>query len=196
MLRWAQKLLTFTYMKAGTLLTALLVTLLGAAPAFAGGYFSLGVGDDATLHGDLAQQFDTDSDTQHARLAIGQRTGPIAIEASMFGTGLRGVNGDYRTVSLGVDIKYFYGLGGNFELFGKGGLNKTWLQGTDDQGGDASGRGKLLGVGVQYRFTTGLVGEAAVWLDLSRQFVELSGAQTATLDGEIDMMNIGLSVGL
>lgn len=183
-------------MKAGTVLTALLVTFLAAAPAFAGGYFSLGIGDDATLHGDLAQRFDTDSDTSHARLAIGQRTGPIAIEASMFGTGLRGANGDYRTVSLGVDVKYFHGLGGNFELFGKGGLNKTWLQGTDDQGGEASGRGKLLGFGVQYRFTTGVLGEAAVWLDLSRQFVELSDDQTGTLDGAIDMMNIGLSVGL
>jgi len=183
-------------MKSGSLLTALLVTLLLTAPASAGGYVSLGLGDDAGLHGDLATHFDTDSDTSHGRLAIGQRTGPFAIEASMFGTGLHGAGGDFRTVSLGVDAKYFYGLGGNFELFGKAGLNKTWLQNTDSDGGEASGRGKLLGVGVQYRFTTGLIGEAAVFLDLSRQFVELSDDQTATLDGEIDTMHIGLSVGL
>jgi hypothetical protein len=187
-------------MKPGTLFAALFVTSVtfaAASPASAGGYVSLGIGDGADLHGDLAQSFDTDDSTSHGKFAIGQRTGPFAIEALVFGTDLIAPNGaDYSTLSFGVDLKYFYGLGGNFELYGKGGLNKTWLR-DDGESGDFSGRGKQLGLGLQYRFTTGLIGEVAVWLDLTRQYVELSDSETQSqLDGEIDTMNLGLSVGL
>jgi hypothetical protein len=174
---------------AGPLAIATLVTLAAAPVASAGGYVSLGIGDGADLHGDLGARYTTDGDTSLGRLAVGQRTGPFAIEASLFGTDLRSAGGDTRTLSLGVDVKYFHKLGGGFELFGRGGLNKTWLD-------DHAGRGKLLGAGVQYRFTTGLLGEAAVFADLSRQFLELHDEAAPAIDGEIDMLQFGLSVGL
>jgi hypothetical protein len=187
-------------MKSAGLLSLLLVTLAWASPATAGGYMSIGIGEGADLQGDLAGQFDTDDSSSSGRLAIGQRTGPIAVEAALFGTEMYGLDGDFSTVSLGVDVKYFYGLGANFELFGKGGLNKTWLVG-DGQSTDMAGRGKQLGLGVQYRFTTGLIGQAALWLEASRTYVTLDGdtGQTALyshLEGEIDMINLGVSFGL
>ena len=183
-------------MKSGMFASTLLVALLAASPAVAGGYLSVGIGEGADLQGDLAAEFDTNGEASNGRLAIGQRTGPIAIEASLFGTDLVGIDGDYSTLSLGVDVKYFHTLSGSFELFGKGGLNKTWLVGRDDQDPGLSGRGKQLGLGVQYRFTTGLIGEAALWLEGSRTYVELDDDAGARLDGEIDMLNIGVSIGL
>jgi len=185
-------------MKSGTLASLILATaIVGATtPAVAGGYLSVGIGEGADLQGDLAAEFDTNGDASNGRIGIGQRTGPVAIEASLFGTDMVGVDGDYSTVSLGVDVKLFHTLAGSFEVYGKGGLNKTWLVARDDQGNGMSGRGKQLGLGVQYRFTTGLIGEAALWLEGSRTYVDLSDDAGARLGGQIDMLDIGVSFGL
>ena len=181
--------------RLATLLT-LTVGLAWASPAIAGGYMSIGIGEGADLQGDLAAAFDTEGDARNGRLAIGQRTGPIAIEAGLFGTDLIGVDGAYSAVALGVDVKLFHTLSGSFELYGKGGLNKTWLLGRDDQGTSFAGRGKQLGIGVQYSLSTGLIGQAALWVEGSRTYVSMDDDAGAQLDGEIDMLNLGVSFGL
>ncbi|RMH44202.1 MAG: hypothetical protein D6689_02995 [Deltaproteobacteria bacterium] len=166
------------------------------AGASAGGYVSVGVGDGAELDGDLAAGFSTDPQTDDYRLALGQRVGPIAIEAAVYGSELRGGAGDAAIVSAAVDLRAYHGLGAGFELFARGGVNKTWLR----PGGDApdlAGRGHQLGFGAQYRLTTGLIGEAALWLDVSRTYVDLiDGDAVAEVTGSYDLVQIGVSVGL
>jgi len=178
--------------------TALLLGL--SSSAFAGGYLSLGVGSDAEIGGDLGGMYDAQGrDT--ARLAIGQRTGPIAIEASVFGTGLNtaaGAESDSDAISLGVGLKYYFGITGPIEGYGHGGLTKTWLGADKSVGGgaDMEGRGYLLGAGLQYSFRLMPLGEAAIWLDYTRQSMSLHDSDLATVDGNVNMLTVGVSVGL
>src|SRR5688572_25429226 len=121
-----------------------------------GGYAGGGIGPGAGLAGEISTAFRSD-ESMNARVSIGQRVGPVALEASLFGAGLVG-RGDfagrgteYDTVSLGVDLKYFFGLVGPLEFYPKLGLNKTWLTGGRD-GLDYDGIGWDLGLGLQYNF--------------------------------------------
>ena len=158
--------------------SALALLLLGlASPALAGGYLSIGLGNDAEFEGDLEGR--GGEGLSHGRLAIGQRTGPFAIEASLLGTGFESVTSigpgaDYSTISLGVGGKYYISLSGPIEGYGHLGLNKTWLSGDADT--QIEGNGVSLGAGIQYSFRFGPLGDAAVWLDYTRQSMNLADA--------------------
>src|SRR5687768_8869545 len=93
-----------------TALLPLALVLAAAAPAAhaGGGYVSAGVGGGAGLDGNIDRSFSPEDSTS-ARFSLGQRVGPVALEASLFGAGLIG-RGDYvgdgaeyDTLSLGVD---------------------------------------------------------------------------------------------
>lgn len=181
-------------------LSATAALVLGiSSSAHAGGYLAVGVGSDADIEGDLGSMYNAQG-SDAARLAIGQRTGPVAIEASIFGTGLNsvsGAEGDFSAISLGVDVKYFFSLTGPLEAYGRGGLNKTWL-GADHgvDGADLEGRGYSLGAGLQYSFRWLPLGEAAVWLDYSLQSLRLHDSNLAAVDGNVKLLTVGLSIGL
>ena len=182
--------------------SVLVLGLICAAPAAraGGAYISAGLGNGAGLSGSLDQNFDA-KDTSSGRLSLGQRVGPVALEASLFGsdlvgqTRMVGVGGDYSTLSVGVDLKYYVGLVGPLELYGKGGLNKTWLQAPGNMRLNYDGRGWDLGGGLQ--FTIDLpVTMAAVWLDYTHQSTDLRDpARTRSLDGGLDMVSLGVSIG-
>ncbi len=179
-----------------------LIFILGAAQsANAGGYVALGMGSEAELTGDFANNFNTDG-ASNGRFAIGQRTGPIAVEASIFGTDLYGPAGaSHSTLAVGVDLKYFVSLSGPIEGYGRAGLNKTWL--ADDEETtmpSMSGRGYNFGAGLQYSFRLLPLGEVAVWLDYTHQtmnlFEESQSTSRSTLEGAANLMTVGVSVGL
>ncbi len=169
----------------------LLATVGLASPAAAGGYITVGLGNAADLRGDFAAQYDSSAEGDSGRVGVGQRFGPLAIEANVMGTDLE----DDRSYSLSVELKYHYDLGGGLELVGKGGLGKTWINVPDplDDKDGVSGRSKQLGLGLQYGFK-GPIGQMAIWADYTRQYLELSG--DSILEGELDMMQLGLTVGL
>lgn len=171
-----------------------------SSSAYAGGYLAVGVGSDADIGGDLGGMYSAKG-SDHGRLAIGQRTGPLAIEASIFGTGLApvtGADGDYSAISLGVDLKYYFNLTGPIEAYGRGGLTKTWLgaDGSGTFGSDMSGRGYALGAGLQYTFRWLPLGEAAVWVDYTHHSVSLHDSDLAVVDGNVKLLTVGLSIGL
>ena len=182
-------------------LTASTLLLLGVtSAAHAGGYVSLGIGADAEIGGDLAGYFDGEG-TSNGRLSVGQRNGPFAIEASLFGTDLNDVSGsesDYSTLSLGVDVKYYVSLTGPIEGYGRGGLNKTWLVSDSAAPGtlDYEGRGYSLGVGLQYSFRWMPLGEAAIWLDYTHQAVTLHDPARESLEGSVQLLMVGATIGL
>jgi hypothetical protein len=183
-------------------LAAIAVIAASAGAAHAGGYVAIGAGGDADLHGDLENHFTTEG-ASAGRLAIGQRFGPLAVEAVLFGTDLHGASGmtgpgnDYSTMSLGVDLKYHIPLVGGLEAYGRAGLNKTWVVDGFDTTMDLgySGRGYNLGAGLQYGFRLLPLVEAAIWADYNHQVMTLHEQGRASLEGGADMLTLGVSLG-
>ena len=172
----------------------LLVLTTGAATASADGYVSLGIGK-SDLGGQLSDNFnDTDSDAY--RLTVGQRFGNFALEANLLGSQFAGASSvpgtdDRSTLSLGVDLKYHFFHAGPLSLYGKGGLNKTWLRG---ENGDHSGTGYELGAGAELGFNLPFA-SLAVFAELAHLQTALRGEDERALDGSINTAMIGVSVG-
>jgi hypothetical protein len=167
-----------------------------AAPAaHASSYFLLGIGPKPGAGGDLGDA--VDGDTRTARFGAGQRVGPIGLEGSVFGADLVGTgSGDgfatgreYSTLSVAADLKGFFPVLGPIEIFGKAGLNYTWVNGND-----MSGSGWDLGGGAQFVLEMP-VGYAAVWADYTYQNLGLSDDRR-DVDGSLNMVMVGVSLGL
>lgn len=159
---------------------------LGAAPAFAGGYIALGLGGEPALQGDLKVA----AQGQHGgngRLALGERFGRLAIEASL----ARFDAGADTTSALGIHARLAFPLGGHLEAFGRVGLERLWLGNTQmAASGDAKG---LVGAaGLEYRLTAPVLGSASLWAELSQdKFTTDAGA-----DGGVRLWTLGASIGL
>lgn len=193
-------------MKPLLVVAALLAGIAASAPAGAGGYVAVGLGSDAVLTGDLDEQFDAES-TGSGRLALGVRTGPLALEASAFGAPFavlpvaRGEppRGDFAPVSLGVDVKYHVSLPliPWVEGYGRAGLNRTWLLGSGQgiAGGHYAGRGYALGGGAQIPFRSLAIVQAAIWVDYTRHTMRLRSASGPEVGGNAHMVMLGISLG-
>ncbi|WP_428262345.1 outer membrane beta-barrel protein [Haliangium sp.] len=180
---------------------SLVSLVVGAGVAQADTYISVGVGSDAILGGDL-DAFRTDDSTS-GRLGLGFRTGGFAIEAVGFGTGLQPASGvaaggsGARSLSLGVDLKYHVAILLGLEGYGRAGLHKSWLNASkaDPNASDFEGSGSVFGLGLAYCFPTPVI-SASVWLDYGHQTVDLRDAVERTMSGTVDMVLIGVSVGI
>lgn len=187
-------------MRSARLAAPVLIAVLSAAGGIAhadGAYISAGAGPGAGLDGNISRDFTTD-DSMNARLSIGQRIDGLAFEASLFGAGMVGTNDfsgfgrEYDTLSLGVDLKYYFGLIGGLEAYPKIGLNRTWLTGGRDRY-DYDGVGWDLGAGLQYSFD-----RVGIWLDFTHQRTNLRDDNRAlpnrNLDGRLNMLSLGVAV--
>ena len=180
-------------------LSALLVIALAGAvavPAHAEGFYvGVGMGPGATLASEIADHFSTDGQIA-GRVIAGTRMGNLAVEASCFGTDFSPYAYDFvassshSSVSVGAGAKLYLPLAHGIEIYARGGLDKTWVSGSD-----LSGRGYDYGVGVQrsLRLLPGLAG--AVWLDVGRQVVRLHPGTGAAIDGQLTMITLGMSFG-
>jgi hypothetical protein len=98
--------------------------------------------------------------------------------------------------SLGVEVKYHFGIAGGLEAYAKAGAQKTWLLANGPQGDlDYSGRGLTLGGGLQYRLSLPVT-QAAIWLDYSHQAFDLIDDTRAPISGSADMLTLGVTIGL
>lgn len=165
-----------------------------APAAHANSYVLFGIGPSAGAGGGLGDL--VDGDTRAARFGLGQRVGPVGLEASLFGADLVGVAGygfargnEYSTLSAAADLKGFFPVLGPIEIFGKAGLNYTWVNGND-----YSGAGWDLGAGAQFVLDFP-AGYAAVWADYTYQRLNLSD-DTREVDGSLNMVMIGISLGM
>jgi hypothetical protein len=191
---------TWTGMRPFVAPAVALAALALAAPARAGGYVAVGLGPGADLGGDLKANFSGQGHSS-GRLALGQRIGPFALEASLFGSDLTGTSAltagpDYSTVSIGVGGKFYIPLATRLEGYLRGGLDKTWVV---SRGGDLglgySGRGYSLGGGLQLNFSPIPIVDVAVFADYGRQFLTVRDDGSPTLDGEIGILSLGVAVG-
>jgi hypothetical protein len=180
------------------------LVLASASPALAdGAYAGLGFGGGAEIGGQLAERYDA-SGQVGGRLMAGWRTDEWALEGVLFGTdvtdlGARLGTESSSTLSLGVDLKYFLSLTNRLELYGRLGLNQTWIVADPSQGlpegQEPAGRGWIYGAGAQYQLirlgTPGLNLAMSVWGDWSRQTTSLG----EDLSGHITFKQLGLAFG-
>lgn len=171
--------------RAALLASATVALLTFSQTASAESYITLGVGG-AETGGELrAQSLEGDA----LRIGIGQRFGKLALEATISGTDFSdGEQTVYGTTTAAVDLKYHLRLGGPIELYGKGGLNKTW------DSDELEGRGLALGVGLQWSFRLPVT-SAALWLDYTHVSTELRNNRGELRDGSVGMATIGASIG-
>jgi hypothetical protein len=183
-----------------TFTATLLATMLaGLSAAHADGYVSLGVGSRAALSGELGSHFQSEG-ISAGRLALGYRSGNLAIEAVAFGNGLGAMSSeaDMATASLGIDLKYHLHLVLGLEGYARAGLHRTWLA----QNGEAEslmtgyqGNGHVLGGGLQYELEALPVADTSLWADYSRQEFDLTNEAQQTMSGTADVITVGVSLG-
>lgn len=158
-----------------------------ATTASAGSYLSLGLGGDPALQGDLRAAADGDGEGGNGRLALGQSFGRVALEGSVsrFALGLE------EATAAGVHVRLTLPIDGAFGAYGRVGLERVWLGAEDDLMGDTTADGLVGGLGLEYRLKAPLLGEAAIWGEVSEDRIE-----TATGEGGVRLWTLGLSVGL
>jgi len=186
---------------AGVTMVAV-VTL--ARPARAdGAYFGLGAGA-ARLDGDLDRLFDTSGEVG-GRFIGGLRFDDTALEVSFFGTDLHdadaGLHGSYSTFSLGLGLKQYVPLNDRISIYGRVGLDHTWLKNLNGglRSSDLSGRGFDLGTGMQidWRWHWGRdasrTASASLWLDVGQQRLRLEDPDRDRITGRIAAVNLGFT---
>lgn len=176
-------------------LIAVALVAASASSASAGTYLGLGIGTSATPSGDM--QMTSNDGSRSGRLMVGTRFGQLAIEGagSRFGF-FRGA-APYQGTMLAAALKYSLPLGDSFEVFGRGGLQRTWLS-TDTSGvSDWAGNGWLLGAGFEYRLDLGATA-ASVFVDYERTGTSLdnqSGLSSSMSEG-IGLWTLGATIAI
>lgn len=125
-----------------------LITLVMVNPALANTYVGIGLGGKPDVSGDL----ETSGAGHNVRGVLGHRFDgvSISIEAATAVYGLHlGSAGGYDARHLGAYLKYNARIIGNLELFGRAGVERSWLIGNRDGAKDFSGRGYAFGGGVE-----------------------------------------------
>lgn len=164
-----------------------LVVAAGASPALAGSYLSLGVGGEPALQGDLEMAAVGESGG-NGRLALGQRFGRLAVEASLS----RFAIPDDDATAAGIHARLAFPLGGRFEAYGRLGLERLWLGDSTmtDVSGDA--RGIVGGGGIEWRLSAPVLGTASLWAEVTQdRFTTEDGAE-----GGVRLWTLGASLGL
>ena len=174
-------------------------TLMLASGTARAGYLTAGISSEANLSGDLATHFSTQGQGG-GLVGIGFRFGQLALEGSlagsdMFSRSALGDRLDYTAISAGADLKYFVGLTGPLEAYGKFGLHRTWLTSHSDAGLHESGDSWAAGAGLQLGFSLGPIGQAGLVLDFTHRDMDLSEAGRRDLEGGARTLTLGMLVG-
>jgi hypothetical protein len=167
------------------LATALLIASVSTASA--GSYVSLGLGGDPVLQGELMTAADGDGDGGNGRLALGQSFGRLALEGSLSRFALA----TDEATAAGVHARLTLPIDGAFGVFGRLGLERVWLGAEGDRIGDDTADGYVGGLGLEYRLKAPLLGETALWGEMSQDKLE-----TAAGDVGARLWTLGVSVGI
>jgi hypothetical protein len=163
-----------------------------ASSASAGTYVGLGIGKP-TVSNDGNDDFAT-SGRSH-RVMLGMRVGRISVEGAYTGYDVVPAVGpapvDSR--SLSAALKLSFPLGNNFEVFGRGGVLHTWIDGSDASM-SMSGNGFTFSGGFEYGLDLGLA-RAALFVDYTRDLVELSSDdEMRVIDQTASVWTLGFAV--
>ena len=154
-------------------LLAVALVAASTTAASANTYLGLGIGTAASPSGDMAISNDGN---RSGRLMLGTRFGHVSIEGAGSRYGLFNGTIPYDGTMLAGALKYSLPLGNNFELFGRGGIERTWLTSASATAGNAyewSGNGWLLGAGFEYRLNLGVTA-ASLFVDYEHSSTTLT----------------------
>ncbi|MBV8760829.1 MAG: outer membrane beta-barrel protein [Deltaproteobacteria bacterium] len=176
-------------------LLAVALVAASASAASAGTYLGLGIGTAASGHvGDDASSQGTDGN-RSGRLFLGFRFGNLSVEGGVMRFSQMFKNTADDATQLGADLKYSLPLGNGFEVFGRGGLQRTQL--SNDQA-SISGNGWLLGAGFEYRLNLGVTA-ASLFVDYTHSQTSYDQGQTGgmtTIDSSASMWMAGATLAL
>ncbi len=173
------------------LVTAAVLTL-STSVASAGGYVGLGIGPGPAVSDN---QFMLEEGGRTGRLLGGYSLGRFAVEGSFTQQDLK-TSADYVFTGRQAAIsgKYTLPLGSGFGVFGRAGVQKTWL--IDDTKGlyDADGTGIVIGAGAEYSLDLKLLGGAALFLDYTYNSATVSNPKSS-FDFATRQWMLGATVG-
>ncbi|HEX4449834.1 MAG TPA: outer membrane beta-barrel protein [Kofleriaceae bacterium] len=163
----------------------LVLAILATGPvASAGTYIGLGIGtapsesDGVVTNGDQSRSW---------RALLGQSFGHLSIETELNRYSVALNSESYDATMLGIGLKYNIPIDYGFSLYGRAGLERTWLSGNDVDYFSGAGNGLYLGVGVEYRF----VSVASVFVDYERQSATIDADGAAAYDHNAGMFTVG-----
>jgi hypothetical protein len=163
--------------------------------ASAGTYLGAGIGTSASLGGDHGRYA---PDGRSGRLIVGFGFGRIGVEANATRYGLENAGVSWDATTVAAALRVAFPIGYNFELFGRGGVERTWLT-TGGNAPEPSGNGWLLGAGVDYKVNLGITG-GAIFIDYTHNDTGFSftdaHAQRATFDQTAGMWTLGLTLSI
>jgi hypothetical protein len=173
---------------------SLLAISITAGSAHADGYVALGVGTAAGTGG--SDGFSGDEGLS-GRFMLGQRISLLSIEAGVSGYGVEGMSpgADYDAIALGAGLKLNLPIVLGLEIFGRGGIERTWLEAEDGDMNDFAGNGYVAGAGVEYMIPLGVT-DASLWLDWTRHGADLHDDEGTERDATADLWTAGLSIHL
>jgi hypothetical protein len=165
----------------------LMIVLGSVSVASAEGYVSLGIGGDPALRGDARMAASGGGDGGNGRLALGIGISRLAVEGSLSRFGL----GGSTATAAGAHLRLRFPLHGGFGIFGRIGLERVWW-GSDVPSMSPTADGTVGGLGLEYRLSAPLLGEAAVWAEVSNDWLDTGNGHT----GGVRLWTAGLSFGL
>jgi hypothetical protein len=165
-----------------------LAALLGSASvASAESYVSLGFGGDPAVHGDMRMAANGQGDGGNGRLALGVGVGRLSVEGSLSRFGLASTT----ATAAGAHLRLRFPVQGGFGIFGRIGLERVWMD-SDVLSMSSTADGVVGGLGLEYRLSTPLIGEAGIWAEVSDDRLDTGGGHT----GGVRLWTAGLTVGL
>lgn len=167
-----------------------------ASVASAGTYLGAGIGTSASLGGTQTRYA---PDGRSGRLILGFGFGRIGVEANATRYGLDNAGVSWDATSIAAALRVGFPLGNNFEVFGRGGLQRTWLSANSGTMPQPSGNGWLLGVGAAYNVNLGITG-ASIFVDYTHNQTGFSFTdahnQMAKFDQSAGMWTLGLTLSI
>ncbi len=178
-------------------LLAIAVLAVTGPVASAGTYIGLGIGTAPSIGNDTIPR--PANDGRSGRLLLGQSfqlpIGRLAIEgeANRFDFLFNGEG--YDSTMLGVDLKYSFPLGNSFDVYGRAGLQRTWLSADDSTRGIYAGAGDGLYFGLGFEYRIAVFG--SLFVDYERQSSTIDMDESSTSYGQTaGMFTLGATINL
>lgn len=164
-----------------------------SSTASAGGYLGLALGTEPSTNDAMSNVAKPLG--RSLRGLVGFRFANVSIEGALNGFNVATQSRGDQTVYQGsVALKLNIPIADNFEAFGRGGIERTWLS-LGDSARDLSGDGWLLGGGIEYRLNA-VLANASVFLDYTYHRTDLSNNAGTIHDASTGMWGLGFTIGI
>jgi Outer membrane protein beta-barrel domain len=127
-----------------------------ATSASAGTYLGIAVGTEPSVNDTFTAATASTPSGRSLRGLVGMRFANLSVEGAVNGFGVTlPAFGAENVYQASLSLKLSLPLGNNFEAFGRGGLERTWLT-LGDAAYDYTGDGYQLGAGFEFKLDTTL----------------------------------------